>query len=324
MSAVVDVAAPMVPEPAAPQGRRRAPRTPMRRLRDAFVRARAAERPAVSDEVSMVSSALTVVAVVCAWLLLQLLVLGGLAQERAQTLLHDELREDLASATAPIGGIVVPGTPVAQLRAPAVGLEQVVVEGTSSGVLRDAPGHRRDTVMPGQAGTAVVYGRAVTNGGPFADVTDLVKGDVLEATTGQGVARYVVTGARRTGDPLPPALAAGEGRLTLVTAEGSGRLAALSAGSAVYVDAELATEAQAAPPGRLNAVTASEQPMGRDTTAVAALALALGALLVVVVGLTWLTRRVGAPLAWVLGVAPLLATAWITGDMVLHLLPNLL
>ncbi len=326
MSAAVQVAPTPLPdaEPEAPEGRRRAPREPFRRARAVWAGLRAAERRGVPDEVSVVTSSLTVLAVVAAWLLLQLLLLSGLAQDRGQTLLHDQLRADLAAATVPIGGIVAPGTPVAQLVIPAIDLEQVVVEGTSAGQLADAPGHRRDTVMPGQQGTAVVYGRAVTHGGPFADVTSLRTGDVIEATTGQGVARYTVTGVRRAGDPLPQPLAAGKGRLTLVTAEGDGRLAALSAGSAVYVDADLSTEAQPVPAGRLNAVTDAELPMGTDTSAMAALALALGGLLAVAVGLTWLTRRVGAPLAWVLGIAPLLASAWVAGDMAVHLLPNLL
>jgi sortase A len=326
MSAVVEVAPQPVPDPVpeVPEGRRRAPRERFRRVRAWWTGVRTAQRPAVSDQVSVASSSLTVLAVVCAWLLLQLLVLSGLAQDREQTLLHDQLRADLAAATTPVGGIIAPGTPVAQLSAPSIDLEQVVVEGTGAGQLTEGPGHRRDTVMPGQAGTSVVYGRAVTHGGPFGDVTDLVKGDVLEVTTGQGVARYTVEGVRRTGDPLPQPLAAGEGRLTLVTAEGSGRLSALSAGSAVYVDAELATEPQAAPAGRLSAVTDAELPMGTDSSAMAALALALGALLAVAAGLTWLARRVGAPLAWVLGLAPVLAAAWVAGDMAVHLLPNLL
>ncbi len=326
MSAVVEIAPQPLPDPVpeAPEGRRRAPRDRFRRVRTWWTNARAAERPAVSDQVSVVSSSLTVLAVVCAWLLLQLLVLSGLAQDREQSLLHDQLRADLAAATAPVGGLIAPGTPVAQISAPTIDLEQVVVEGTGAGQLTEGPGHRRDTVMPGQAGTSVVYGRAVTNGGPFGAVTGLAKGDVIEVTTGQGVARYTVDDVRRAGDPLPQPLAAGEGRLTLVTAEGSGRLSALSAGSAVYVDAELVTEPQPVPAGRLSAVTEAELPMGTDTSAMAALALALGALLVVAAGLTWLARRVGAPLAWVLGIAPLLAAAWVTGDMAVHLLPNLL
>ncbi len=206
--------------------------------------------PTAADSASSVlSTSFTMIAIVCLWMAAQLLFLGSISQHRAQDLLYGELRTDLAGATAPVGPVVPVGDPVALLTIPSIGLEQVVVEGTASGDLLAGPGHRRDTVLPGQAGTSVVYGRAATYGAPFADLTDLHAGDEIEVVGAQGSTTYTVLGVRRAGDPLPQPVAEGAGRLTLVTAEGSGRLGAIAPESVVYVDAD-ATEAFPAPPGR--------------------------------------------------------------------------
>ena len=80
-----------------------------------------------------------------------------------------------------------PGTPVAALSIPRLGLDQaVVVEGTSAQDLTLGPGHRRDTVLPGQTGVSVIYGRRVSFGGPFEHLMQLQVGDVITTTTGQG------------------------------------------------------------------------------------------------------------------------------------------
>ena len=100
----------------------------------------------------MLSSAFTMIAIVCLWVAVQLLFLSSISQNRAQDLLYNEFRGELAGATAPVGPIVPPGDPVALLTIPSIGLEQVVVEGTASGDLLVGPGHRRDTALPGQVG----------------------------------------------------------------------------------------------------------------------------------------------------------------------------
>ena len=106
-----------------------------------------AERSAV-----VVSTAATVLLLASGWALAQMLVLGAVAQERAQATLYDDFRGQLAAATAPTGPVVEVGKPVALLRVPRVGIEQVVVEGTASGDLLRGPGHQRNTVLPGQVG----------------------------------------------------------------------------------------------------------------------------------------------------------------------------
>lgn len=61
-----------------------------------------------------------------------LLVLSPLQQSRAQSVLYTQFRSELAAATAPFGAKPIPeASPVALVDIPAIGLRQVVVEGTS-------------------------------------------------------------------------------------------------------------------------------------------------------------------------------------------------
>ena len=84
-----------------------------------------------------------------------------------------------------------------------------VGSGTTSGVLFDGPGHRRDTPLPGQQGTSLIMGRRAAFGGPFAGIDDLEKGDRIRVTTGQGAFDFDVIGVRHEGDPTPPLPRAG-------------------------------------------------------------------------------------------------------------------
>ena len=272
---------------------------------------------------SVLSSAFTMIALVCLWMVAQLLFLGGIAQGRDQDLLYQQFRGELAGATAPTGPIVPVGDPVALLRIPELGLEQVVVEGTASGDTLAGPGHRRDTPLPGQVGTSVVYGRATTYGGPFADLPTLRVGDRITAVVGQGKVRFTVSGVRRAGDPLPQPVADGAARLTLVTAEGSGRLGAISPETVVYVDAD-AKKAFPAPPGRPAAVPDPEQSMASDEGALPLLALCLALLLAVTLGVVAARQRWSTALVWVVACPLALALSWATTDVVMRLLPNLI
>ena len=287
-------------------------------------------RPGDPEEiVSLAASALTVIALVCLWMVVQVVLLGGASHDRSQELLYAKFRAELSQATAPTGALdfeekpVEPGSPVALLTIPALGLSQVVVDGTASGDLMAGPGHLRNTPLPGQAGTSVVFGRAATYGAPFRDLARLKVGEVIEVQNAEGKVSYKVTGLRRAGDPVPaaPTTATG-GRLTLVTAEGSGPLKALKASSALYVDAS--TEA-ATPPGVVaSAVPDSEKAMGRDTAALPVLVILLGLLAFVAFAITVARRRFAAVLVWVVATPVVIALAWSVTDQVMRLLPNLM
>jgi len=296
------------------------------------VRLRAAAReiaPGSPDEtLSIVSSALIVVFLVCGWMLLQLLVLGGAAESRSQHLLFSEYRSELAQATAPTGQLdyegdpVKPGAPVALLTIPSLDTEQVVVNGTAPEDLLAGPGLMRSTVIPGQQGISVVFGRASTYGAPFRSIATLEPGDEIDVQNAEGSVVYRVTDVRRAGDDIPAAPTGTEGRLTLVTAESAGHLAALRPRDVVYVDA---TAEKATGTGVVvAAVPSSELPMGRDTSGLPTLALLLGLLVALVFGVGVARRHFRGVLVWSFATPAALALAWEVTEQVMRLLPNLM
>ena len=318
--------APPTEEVPSGRGRRRAPdsRPPTGRRPPARVRAPLPPRPPMPMWATVLTPAIAMLAVLCAWFLLQVLALGGLEQARAQQVLRADLREQLAAQTAPTGGAIKPGAPVALLEVPTLGLEQVVVEGTAASDLMAGPGHLRKTVLPGQEGRSMIYGRAATYGAPFRSVPNLRAGDGITVTTAQGEFVYRVDGVRREGDPLPLPPGDGVGQLVLVTAEGTGPLAALTPHRTVYIDATLVGEAVGAPAGRPGSVPEAEKPLRGDPSALPVLAVGLQGLLVALVGVLWALRRHPRATVWLLGSPVLVTMAWLSTDAAVQLLPNLL
>jgi len=283
----------------------------------------------VAETLMIVSSAFGVIAIICGWVLLQMLLLGGISEQRSQALLYDKYRGELAAATAPTGALdyngkpVAPGAPVALLTIPKLGFQQVVVSGTASGDLLAGPGHLRSTPLPGQAGVSVVMGRGSTYGAPFKSIDTLQKGDQITVQNGQGRVFYTVDDVRRAGDPIPALpTSTTAGRLTLVTASGSGFLSALRPQSAVYVDA---TTTKATPAGQvLPSVPESETVMARDTSGLPMIVLLLALAAGLVLAVTLARRRFRGALVWLLATPVAVALAWATTDQVIGLLPNLM
>lgn len=299
------------------------PASPRTRMRRVSPPPRGPQTRARGEQATLlVSSVATMVALVCLWVAAQLLVLGGLAQSRDQQLLYTEFRTQLAAATAPIGPVVPAGDPVALIQIPRLGVQQVVVEGTATGDTLAGPGHLRDTPLPGQAGTSVVFGRAATYGAPFRDLIQLAKGDRIMVVMAQGQVPFTVRDVRRAGDPLPQPLAVGRARLTLVTAVGTGRFGAVTPHEAVYVDAE-AKKSFPAPAGRPTAVPASELVLATDQGALPALVLCLALLLALTLAIVAARRRWSAVLVWLVAAPCAMALAWLTTDTVMRLMPNL-
>ncbi|MFE2913767.1 sortase domain-bontaining protein [Kitasatospora indigofera] len=286
--------------------------------------ARARLRP---DGPQALGAGLAIVAALLLGLLLDLGPLGGLRHLRDHETGYAELRQTLAMGTAPVGQLdkdgrpVRLGTPVALLEIPQLGLREVIREGTTGGVLAQGPGHRRDSPMPGQAGTSVLLGRQAGFGGPFGVLGNLRGGETFSVTTGQGTHTYRVLGLRRAGDPVPPAPADGAGRIALVT--GSGPRYAPS--GVLLVDADLITDvvpANARPltPG---ALPAADQAMGTEDAAWIPLVLWGEGLLLGAVALAMAWSRWGRRQAWIVGVPVLTALALAVADQVARLLPNL-
>ncbi|GAA3256627.1 sortase [Dactylosporangium siamense] len=276
-----------------------------------------------------VSPALITVAAILLGLTLNVTGISWAVHRSAQKAGLDALRVDLARATAPVGqlsgGKLLPlGTPVAVLRIPAIGLDEVVFEGTTGGVLMSGPGHQRDTALPGQAGTAIIQGRAAAYGGPFGRLDRLMPEDRITVLTGQGESTYRVTGSRRAGDAVPPPVEPGSGRLTLVTAAGTPFLPT----GVLRVDAELVSTAYPNPPRALPAgsIDVSETALAVDASinTMWVLVLGLQGLLAAAAGATWSRRRWGAARTWIV-FAPLISVfGLLVAEHVVRLLPNLL
>ncbi len=283
--------------------------------------------PPMSPRLQLIRAALIMVAVLSVTLLLQLVFVSSLQQSAAQERAFDSIRADLAQGTAPIGPTdsegreLRAGAPVGYIEIPAIGLRQVIGEGTSSGVLFDGPGHRRDTPLPGQVGTSVVMGRRAAFGGPFARIGELEKGDTVHVTTGQGDFDFNVLGVREEGDPVPPPAAPGSGRLLLATAAGRPYLP----DGVLRVDAQLAGDAVLGPARLLTAteLPAEEQMMAGDAGTLWALALWLQALIALALGAVWAWHRWGRAQAWVVFLPPLLLVGLSASGEVARVLPNL-
>ncbi|MFD8974956.1 MULTISPECIES: sortase [Streptomyces] len=277
---------------------------------------------------ALAGAALCVLAALLIGFAANLTVVGHLQHARDQSTAYDDLREQLALGTAPVGQStydgkpLAPGAPVALLRIPALGIREVVAEGTTSGVLMSGPGHRRDTALPGQAGASVIMGRQWGYGSPFNDVHRLPGGARIEVTTGQGVAVYEVTAVRRAGDPNPAPLGAGEGRLTLMTASGG----AYTPEDVLRVDAKLLGDAQPSParPLRPGWITAAEKPLAGESDVWPGIFLGVQGLLAAALLTVLARRRWGARQTWVAAVPVLVALGVLVSGQLTRLLPNLL
>jgi sortase A len=255
------------------------------------------------------------------WAVFYVLVITDMQHARSQHELYAGFREQLALATAPVGGMIPAGKPVAVITIPAAGLHgEVVVEGTRAGDLRAGPGHVRTTPLPGQPGVSLVYGRAVSFGGPFARIAQLPAGSPITVSTDQGTFHYEVRAVRHAGDAwtLPPT---GGADLTLVTADGG-----WTPNRVVYVDAVLNGRPAPDPGGRPTTLAPQENLMVGESDSLTVVQVVLWLqLLVLVAGLiTWLRTRWTPLQVWLVGAPVVLAVMWGASNTAVRLLPNLL
>jgi sortase A len=239
--------------------------------------------------------------------------LSAIQEARAQSNSFTTLRNQLAQQIAPLGP-ARPGTAVAILNIPAIGIkDMVVVEGTSPENLQLGPGHVRDTPLPGQTGVSEIIGRRATFGGPFASLTNLRRGAKLTVITGQGTAHYTVVARGDSGhlveDPAP-------NRLLLFTS-----CSAFIPTSYCYLDADLTSAPQPDPGGR-PAITSAEVPLGGDSGALV-LSMIWGMALVLVSAAGTVAASRWSPWLAYLAAAPAaLAVLWNLYQSLAALLPN--
>lgn len=276
----------------------------------------------------LLSTVLLLASAVLLGFVVEVVLVSQVQFSRNQQILKSDFRSDLANAIAPVGPLdvngvpVQPGSSVALISIRSLGLDAVVVEGTTSGQTMLGPGHKRDTPFPGQPGVSVIFGRQAAFGGPFGSLGDLIPGDPIVVTTGQGEQKFEVIDVRREGDPLPGPLSAGGSRLTLVTADGTPYVPS----GVLRVDAELVSDVQPGPgvvvlPADLSP---AEQAMEGDPGAWVGVVLWGQALLVAALVVTWLRVRWGRWQAWVVAVPVLGFLGLALGSQLVQLLPNLM
>jgi sortase A len=251
--------------------------------------------------------------------------------DRVQYDAYANFRAELGQATAPTGPtepnaagkqqLLASGTPVALLSIPEIGLNAVVLEGTSSEVLEGGPGHLRDTQLPGQIGYSEIFGRRTAYGGPFARLSSLNPGQVFTVTTGQGVTKYRVLDIRRAGDVVPP-LNPGAGRLVLVTADGP----PFAPTGVLRVDANTIGTPKPAPTMVISSsdIGSSELVFGTESIAWVPLVLWGQGLVLVAAGVSWLGSRWGRWQTWIVAVPVLGYFGLEVADQIARLLPNLM
>jgi sortase A len=138
----------------------------------------------------------------------------GIYEARAQSDLESQFNRDLArqgsqsttttsgatSTTAPtattapatLSPVPADGDPVGVIKIDKIGVDKVVVEGTSVPDLRKGPGHYTGSPLPGQLGNAAIAGHRTTYGAPFGDLDQLAQGDKISVRTLTGTWDYKV------------------------------------------------------------------------------------------------------------------------------------
>ncbi|PFG17648.1 LPXTG-site transpeptidase (sortase) family protein [Propionicimonas paludicola] len=276
----------------------------------------------------LVRASLGLVAALLAAFLIDLVGFSHLQHLISQQQSRDLFVTQLADGTAPVnegdvdGVLLADGAPVARLQIPALGINEIIGEGTTSSVLAKGPGHRRDTPLPGQGGVSVIMGRASAFGGPFGRLQELPPGEAISVVTGQGEQLFRVIGVRYAGDPAPGPVASGRSRMVLETARGGPYFPQ----GVVRVDAELVSATQANG-GRMTtpaSLPASARELAGDFSTSWALVFALQFLIVAEVAAVYAYRRFGWARTWVVFVPVLALGSLLVADQVIRLLPNLL
>ncbi len=145
---------------------------------------------------------------------------GYLERERAQSRWEEIARADGDSA-ARSGDAdsstpyhPVRGEPVGRIMIPAVGLDEVVLEGVDDAQLEAGPGHVPETVLPGEPGNSVISAHRDRH---FHSLGHVAVGDTVITETRAGSERWVVTQLRVAEAGKPAIYPTSDPTLTLTT-----------------------------------------------------------------------------------------------------------
>jgi sortase A len=114
-----------------------------------------------------------------------------------QTQRQSDLRHQMASASLQQSyrnHTLREGDALTRIKIPKIGVDVVVVEGTSASALRAGAGHYPDTPLPCGPGNVAIAGHRTTYGKPFANIDQLKAGDLIQLDTPIGSCVYEVSG----------------------------------------------------------------------------------------------------------------------------------
>ncbi len=171
----------------------------------------------------MAGFALFGVAGLIALFLVYLLAFTPLTAARDQQRLANSLKGHPLTVYKLVNGRLPPqGSAVAVLQIPSIGVDQVVVQGTSAADLMNGPGLMPGTSLPGSPGNSVIAGRRTTFGGPFGEIGSLRPGAKIRVVDGAGAFAYKVTSVHQVAiGQRDVVLPTRDNRLTLVTSDSS-------------------------------------------------------------------------------------------------------
>jgi sortase A len=136
----------------------------------------------------------------------------GLETAREQNALRETFERQLNAVPSPTTSNandepILPGRAYAQIEIPDIGLNFIVVQGTTTQDLKKGPGHYADTADPWQeTGRVGIAGHRTTYLHPFQQLDELDRGDEILLSTRNGTFDYSVA------------------RVFVIPAEGSGRV----------------------------------------------------------------------------------------------------
>lgn len=133
----------------------------------------------------------------------------------AQVLLNHAWDRTLAGAQARTPWPGADTHPIARLRVPARGIDQIILADSSARSLAFGPGHVPGTVRPGEPGLSLISGHRDTH---FRFLQDLRVGDEVVVERPDGMSRYIVSRFRIIDiDRAPLVLDGGADQLVLAT-----------------------------------------------------------------------------------------------------------
>ncbi len=139
-------------------------------------------------------SSLSVVLLCAAVAVLGYPVYTNFRHDRLQQSLHREIASPKLRQNY-VNRSLQDGDALTRIEIPSIGVDTVVVEGTSASALRAGAGHYPATPLPCEAGNVAIAGHRTTYGKPFNQLDRLKQGDVIILTTPVGTCTYEVAKA---------------------------------------------------------------------------------------------------------------------------------